>query len=383
MTERFRLLGIGDPAPDITAPTPFNPRFHFAALGGRYTVVILYGNLSAPGSRAALERWRDANLGRDDYRWKVFGVTTQPADLDDPLVKAAFPDERVFLDPDGTVASAFGAMGRRGQRVTMVTHWLVFDPQLRLVAIGPLSNMDVLTQYVRALPRPAEHLGPNPWAPVLLVPRVLEPDLCKALIAAYKIGQPEVSGFMDEENGRTVGRLDAETKRRTDVVITARAMQEALRERVARRIAPEIRKAFCTEVTRIERFIVACYDAADRGHFKMHRDNTTSGTAHRKFAVTINLNAEDFEGGELTFPEFGDRRYKAPTGGAIVFSCSLLHQAEPVTKGTRYATLPFLYDEAGAAIRLANNPRLAPGVLPYQDDGTDRLFRSGPQGTDA
>ena len=35
----------------------------------------------------------------------------------------------------------------------------------------------------------------------------------------------------------------------------------------------------------------------------------------------------------------------------MVFSCSLLHEATPVTRGIRYATLPFLYDDAAAALR--------------------------------
>ena len=70
--------------------------------------------------------------------------------------------------------------------------------------------------------------------------------------------------------------------------------------------------------------------------------------------MTINLNAEDFSGGGLRFPEFGPTEYRAPTGGAVVFSCSLLHQAMPVTAGRRYAFLPFLYDEAAAKIREEN-----------------------------
>ena len=49
-------------------------------------------------------------------------------------------------------------------------------------------------------------------------------------------------------------------------------------------------------MTRIERYIIACYDAATGGHFAAHRDNTTPGTAHWRFAVTINLN-DDFVGG--------------------------------------------------------------------------------------
>ncbi|MGH6966519.1 MAG: 2OG-Fe(II) oxygenase, partial [Phenylobacterium sp.] len=72
------------------------------------------------------------------------------------------------------------------------------------------------------------------------------------------------------------------------------------------------------------------------------------------------LNAAAFEGGDLRFPEFGPRTYRPPTGGAVVFSCSLQHEATPVTKGRRYAFLPFLYDEAGAALREANLPFLSP-----------------------
>jgi predicted 2-oxoglutarate/Fe(II)-dependent dioxygenase YbiX len=117
---------------------------------------------------------------------------------------------------------------------------------------------------------------------------------------------------------------------------------------------PEIKKAFQFDATRIERYIVACYDASDGGYFRPHRDNTTTATSHRRFAVSINLNAEEFEGGDLRFPEFGRRTYRPPTGGAVVFSCSLLHEATPVTRGTRYATLPFLFDEAGEAIRRSN-----------------------------
>ena len=102
-------------------------------------------------------------------------------------------------------------------------------------------------------------------------------------------------------------------------------------------------------MTRVERLLVARYDSADGGgHFRAHRDNTTNGTAHRRFACTINLNADEYEGGDLCFPEFGQRTYRAPTGGAVIFSCSLLHEARPVTSGARYAFLPFFYDEAAA-----------------------------------
>ena len=114
----------------------------------------------------------------------------------------------------------------------------------------------------------------------------------------------------------------------------------------------------------MERYIVGCYTAEDGGHFRPHRDNVTKGTAHRRFAVTINLN-DDFDGGELCFPEYGPRSFKPPVGGAVVFGCALLHAVTQVTRGRRYAFLPFLYDDAAAKIREANNPFLDKSLGEY------------------
>ena len=68
----------------------------------------------------------------------------------------------------------------------------------------------------------------------------------------------------------------------------------------------------------------------------------------------------------MRFPEFGPRTYRAPTGGAVVFSCSLLHQAMPVTEGRRFAFLPFLYDEEGAKLREQNARYLEGGLANYR-----------------
>lgn len=67
----------------------------------------------------------------------------------------------------------------------------------------------------------------------------------------------------------------------------------------------------------------------------------TSGTGNRMFAMTLNLNSDDYEGGELIFPEYGQQRYKPPRGGAVIFSCPLVHEALPVRAGSRFALLTF------------------------------------------
>ena len=105
--------------------------------------------------------------------------------------------------------------------------------------------------------------------------------------------------------------------------------------------------------TRAEEFKIICYDSEPGGYFRMHRDNTTPQTQHRRFAMTLALNAEAYEGGVLRFPEFGGATYKPATGMAVVFSCSLLHEATDVIGGKRFMLLSFLYDEAGEQQREA------------------------------
>jgi predicted 2-oxoglutarate/Fe(II)-dependent dioxygenase YbiX len=186
------------------------------------------------------------------------------------------------------------------------------------------------------------------------VPRVFEPELCLALIRYYDERGGEESGFVRDVGGKTVTVLDHQYKRRRDQDITDQALQRACMVRIHDRLAPEIFKAYQFRATRIERYIVSCYDASTGGYFLPHRDNTTRGTAHRRFAVSLNLNTGEYEGGLLHFPEFGGLLYQPPAGGAVVFSCSLLHQATPVTRGKRYAFLPFLYDDAAAKVRDEN-----------------------------
>jgi predicted 2-oxoglutarate/Fe(II)-dependent dioxygenase YbiX len=92
---------------------------------------------------------------------------------------------------------------------------------------------------------------------------------------------------------------------------------------------------------------IGCYDSAERGEFRRHRDNTTPYTAHRKFAISVNLNS-GYEGGAVGFPEYGRKVYVPPPGGGVIFSCSLLHEAQPVTKGRRFGLFTFLTDAEGA-----------------------------------
>jgi predicted 2-oxoglutarate/Fe(II)-dependent dioxygenase YbiX/peroxiredoxin len=363
-------LRPGDPAPWFRLPCGDQPEFNLATVAGRYIVLSFFGSTANPLAGRELAAVLKHRALFDDQKFHFFGVGTDPADAARGRLRPSLPGVRYFRDFDRRVSRLYGAAadGPEGPRDLPLT--VVLDPTLRVLASirydAPGGHAAPLVTFLRALPAPERHAGVELFAPVLVVPRVFEPAFCRRLIELYRKRGGEDSGFMREEQGKTVAAIDYTHKRRSDYIIEAPEARDAALARIKRRLVPEIHKAFHYRATRMERYIVACYDAAVGGYFKPHRDNTTKGTAHRRFAVTLNLNAEEYEGGELRFPEYGPRTYKPPTGGAVVFSCTLLHEATPVTKGVRYAFLPFLYDEEAAALREANNKYLGENVDPYR-----------------
>jgi predicted 2-oxoglutarate/Fe(II)-dependent dioxygenase YbiX/peroxiredoxin len=357
----FVTLLPGDPAPWFKQRSFGNPKFAFDTVAGRYVVLCFFDSAADGHAQAAIAAASRAPCF-DDQKACFFGVTRDPADEAEGRIADRVPGIRHFLDFDGRVSRLYGALAHEGDAARNL--WVVLDPTLRVLGVAAFSpdrsDIAAVLAAVERLPPPERHAGIEVQAPVLLLPNVLEPALCARLVALYEASGGEESGFMREVDGKTVAMHDPGHKRRRDHVIADAELIKGLQARFMRRVVPEIHKAHQFKVTRMERYIVACYAAEDGGHFRAHRDNTTPGTAHRRFAVSVNLNA-DFEGGEVSFPEYGPRSFKPPPGGAVVFSCSLLHAVSKVTRGRRYAFLPFLYDDAAAKIREENAASLAAG----------------------
>lgn len=337
-------LGFGEPTPFFFAKSDVNPRFSFNAAAGRWMILAMMGTLADPTVKAA----HDIALSRrdlfEDMDLAFFGVVLR----DDGSVRSS-PGYRYFFDEDLAVSKQLRATD--GKAYAPIVYLL--DRALRVVKVEPINRMAEMIALAQQLMADEAPTLLEQNAPVMTIPRIFEPGLCEALIRYYDEHGGQVSGFMREVDGQTVLVHDDTHKRRKDVMVDDELMRKAIRQRIERRLLPMIERAYGWKATQLERYLVACYGEEDNGFFRAHRDNTTAGTAHRKFAVSINLNA-DYDGGMLRFPEFGPRTYKPPVGGATVFNCSLLHEATPVTRGQRYAFLPFLYDDEGVRIRQAN-----------------------------
>ena len=367
---------LGDPVPWFSAPIVTGGSFDLHVSAGRWVVLSFLGSPSNPRAMAEIAELARASSSLGEDHVIVGCVFTGPPD--DIASLAAISSNKVFFlaDYDGAISRTFGAHE--------MPRTVVLDPMLRAVADiawdVPQGHAETVGNVLRGLPAVDDSAGVPMFAPALMVPRVFSFEICDFLVQFYEQQGGVDSGFQFDVAGKTTTLSDWRLKRRSDVAVAAPEVRELVRGQIVRRLLPAIEQYFQFRATRMDRYIVACYDSEVGGHFHRHRDNVNAGAQHRRFAVSINLN-NNFEGCDLTFPEFGRKTYRPSEGGALVFSCGALHQVTPVTKGRRYAFLAFLYGEEDAKKREANNTRLHIGETLYT--GTqDRLFPEEAQSQD-
>jgi predicted 2-oxoglutarate/Fe(II)-dependent dioxygenase YbiX len=371
-TDDSRIV-LGDPVPWFSGPLLSGGAFNLQVAAGRWIVLSFLGDPADPRAKEELAALLRDAPPLDEDRLVFYAVLRAPPRDPAPYLKLSTPAASVITDYDGAISRLYGA--------GTTPRTIVLDPMLRAIADIPFDypagHAQSVCAVLASLPAVDDSAGVPLYAPVLIVPRVLDFPLCEALIELYeKVGGKE-SGFLLDVDGKTTRLVDHRFKRRSDLVVAHPVLREAICSQIVRRLVPAIEQFFQFQATRMDRYIVACYDSAVGGHFQRHRDNVNIGARHRRFAVSINLN-KDYAGGDLVLPEFGRRAYRAPCGGALVFSCGALHQVTPVTSGRRYAFLPFLYGEADAALREANNANLHESAARYVVD-SDRLFPKNDQ----
>lgn len=247
----------------------------------------------------------------------------------------ALPATRqTVLTDDGRILQALCGLTYAALRGP--TAWQ-FDARLRLIGeAAPGANL------AAGSTRP-QHVH-NHAAPVLMLPKVLSPALCTALMEAHRQDHFESGVNRRGADGETRLIADPLAKSRRDHRLVDPQLMSAVTEALQRRVLPALNMAFSAQANRFEAFKVVAYHSATGGYFRRHRDNIAPETRHRRFALTVNLN-DGYRGGHLLFPEFSDDGYAPLAGGAVLFSGSLLHEVADVTEGKRYALISFLWHD--------------------------------------
>jgi len=363
----MQLLEIGDPAPWFSIPSTHNPLFHFSTVAGRRVVLFFFASAAFEQIQVILKSFQELSEEFQSLQVHRFGVSVDPADKEQNRPTTIAPSFIFFWDLDKTVSQQYGVCQDVEQNgvagVQYAPQTFVLNENLQIINILPMGephqHAQQVLDFIKTLPPIEEARAATRHAPVLVIPNVLDKASCRSLIDMYKANGGSPSGFMRQVDGKTVGLHDDTFKKRRDFFIEDPKLQQRLNAIIMRRVRPEIEKAFQFTITRFERYLVGCYDAQSGGYFRPHRDNTSKATRHRRFAMTLNLNVGEYTGGFLRFPEYAPHGYKGDSGTAIIFSCSVLHEATAVISGQRFALLSFFYGNEDAVVRKANLKYLA------------------------
>jgi peroxiredoxin len=336
-----RPPAIGDIAPDCMLPqlngTTVNLRED--AIAGN-PIVLVFCPRVAPSVAQTLSEFTTRYDAFAAAGARLFAVTTERA-IEAVNQETPFS---ILLDRKQSVFQSFGATPE-------TTTTIVLRPNHHVIAILKGAARAQAHDALAVVEKLAAEHKPTPMGthpPVLIVPDVLSREDCRRLITIYDTrGRVVPHGpSLDHLAGSDYKMRIPEHSRqdRIDHVIFDKGTSTFLDRRLATRLFPEIAKAFHYQITRYERLRIGCYEGRRGGKLHGHRD-IDAATPYRRFAMSLNLNTEEFTGGELRFPEFGDQRYRPDSGAAIVFSSALLHEALEVESGRRLVLLGFLFGE--------------------------------------
>lgn len=244
-----------------------------------------------------------------------------------------------LLDQAGELGRAFAATG---PLVVLV------DSGGRVAALLPQPSPEAIAAQAAAIYGASAPILVQAKAPVLLLERVADPVFCRTLMEYWQRGA-KLANKVASNSGNVI---NAEIKRRQDVHVSDPLLFVQLRDCLMRRVVPVMEQVYHARINVIEAPLIGCYESDSGGWFRRHKDNTSSATAHRQFALSLNLNGTDeYDGGLLRFPEFGRELYAPVAGGALVFSTAMVHEVTPVTRGRRFGVFTFLSASGPSVLR--------------------------------
>jgi peroxiredoxin/predicted 2-oxoglutarate/Fe(II)-dependent dioxygenase YbiX len=356
------MLIPGDSAPHFNLLNHEENRFILRDRVGSLLVFLFYASDADPRNLELLQTLEKQYAALKTVEAQVYGVSLDTIAQRRAVIEAHGISFPLLCDTDLAVSSLLGLCEIDPLEGDDALHYpptlVVLDRNLRILYVDQNTHPEAIAERVALLQayhpaQPQTVFTDSTFPPVLLIPNVLEPSICKELIEVYETQGNQDSYFMKADGDVTYGVVDSRIKIRRDHYIRSEDLKFSINRIFQKRLYPEIERCLNYEVAEYEHFKLACYDSQTGGYFRPHRDNTSGGTAHRRWALSLNLNSEDYEGGYLRFPEYGPQLFKPATGSAIIFSCSLMHEATDVHNGKRYVLLSFLYGEQESAQRLA------------------------------
>ncbi len=195
---------------------------------------------------------------------------------------------------------------------------------------------DNYSELLAKLPAKSSLESTNISPPILIVPDAISASLATELIQYLE--QNTDNAHQDNRANKSRNHVHPSKELIADLDI-----------KLSKSLLPEINKVFYSDITHRETYKITSYDGNYSGRFHRHRD-TIEPFLHRRYALSLLLN-DDYQGGGLCFPEYGDKIVTAPKYSAIIFPGSLYHEVKPIETGKRYALISFFFTVAEARLK--------------------------------
>ena len=256
--------------PWFSARTVAGTAIELQVNAGRWIVLSFNGPATEPRAITELQSLINQQHLFNEDKLIAFGILIGSMKDLDPLAPFCSPALSFIADSDGALSRLYGA--------DQMPRTIICDPMLRAIANiswdHPEGHANVVAATLAALPDVDASAGVPLTAPALIVPRVFEFPFCDLLVKFYEDHGGADSGFLLDQNSQTATVIDHRYKRRHDLAIVEPNLRAAIRERIVRRLVPEIDRFFQFKATRMDRYMVSVYDSAVGGHFSRHRDNS-------------------------------------------------------------------------------------------------------------
>jgi len=346
----FRAIGVGDYAPNSVFQDQNREPVSLVEIpyAGAFTAVAVLGDAGNANGAAFLGALKAQAFQFEAAGAMLVAAVAMPAPELATFGNSLLPGFALLADARGECAASFGlaASGGAGLIAILDRNSHVIAKLTGLPGVAPVAEaLAVIGESLRAETKSAD---PG-HAPVLLIPRLFEADLCKDLMDFWEQGEKRRDEVTQGRGSEVRDNVVADAKKRADVIVPEgdNPLHQAILTRFNMRVVPRIEKVFQYKTISYDGARVGCYDAGDGdgdgGYFRAHRDRVSHKAGQeRRFALSLNLNG-GFKGGTLRFNEFGPQTYCPAPGDGVVFSCKLLHEAMPVTKGRRFGLFAFFY----------------------------------------
>lgn len=349
----FRAIGVGDFAPNSVFADQNGQPVSLVEIpyAGTFTAVAVLRDAGNPNAAAFLGTLRAQAAQFEAAGAQLVAALGVPADRLASLGNALQPGFALLSDANGECAASFGLMDGEGAGLIAI-----LDRNSHVIA--KLTGLPGVAPVAEALAVIAKHKSAETdsaapgHAPVLLIPRLFEPELCRDLMQFWEQGEKRIDEVTQGRGSEVRDNVLSDVKKRADVTVPEgdNELHQAILMRFNMRVVPRIEKVFQFKTNSYDGARVGCYepgedgkDGEEGGYFRAHRDSVSHKVdQERRFALSLNLN-DGFEGGRLCFNEYGPQTYCPAAGDGVVFSCKLLHEAMPVTKGRRFGLFAFFY----------------------------------------